>query len=127
MAHPHSVPIVPNTSMLKDFRNSFKSPEEIKKMAESDTSIPLIPQILANSFKASFLPNAPQSIPGILHPEKDLSDHKFTEKYWENCISSYELSHKISKEDDESARIENFSESDEEIEVEKNEEESNQA
>ncbi|MBW0534310.1 hypothetical protein O181_074025, partial [Austropuccinia psidii MF-1] len=44
MEHPHAVPIAPNTSLLQEFNNRFKSAEEIKKMAESDTSIPLIPQ-----------------------------------------------------------------------------------
>ncbi|MBW0467535.1 hypothetical protein O181_007250 [Austropuccinia psidii MF-1] len=83
--------------------------------------------VLANSLKVAFLPNAFQSIRGIQHPDKRLSDHKFTKKYWEKCTSFYDLSHEISKEDDESERIENYSKSDEEIVAENNDKESNQA
>ncbi|MBW0474921.1 hypothetical protein O181_014636 [Austropuccinia psidii MF-1] len=90
--------------------------------------------VLANSFKVAFLPNASQSIRGIQHPDERLSDRKFTEKYWEKCTASYDLSHEISKEDDglesdedESESIENYSKSDEEIVAENNDEESNQA
>ncbi|MBW0558484.1 hypothetical protein O181_098199 [Austropuccinia psidii MF-1] len=44
MEHPHAVPTAPNTSLLQEFNNRFKISEEIKKISESDTSIPLIPQ-----------------------------------------------------------------------------------
>ncbi|MBW0509439.1 hypothetical protein O181_049154 [Austropuccinia psidii MF-1] len=44
MEHPHAVPIAPDNSLLKEFSNHFKSPEEIQKMAKSKTSIPLLPQ-----------------------------------------------------------------------------------
>ncbi|MBW0483738.1 hypothetical protein O181_023453 [Austropuccinia psidii MF-1] len=56
--------------------------------------------LLANSIKVAFFANASQSIRGIQHPNKSLSDRKFTEKYWERCTSSYGLSHEIPKEDD---------------------------
>ncbi|MBW0496854.1 hypothetical protein O181_036569 [Austropuccinia psidii MF-1] len=89
--------------------------------------------VLANSFKGAFLPNASQSICGIQHQDKRLSDLKFTEKCWEKCSASYDLSHEISKEDDgsesdddESESIKNYSESVEEIAADNNEEESNQ-
>ncbi|MBW0558152.1 hypothetical protein O181_097867 [Austropuccinia psidii MF-1] len=90
--------------------------------------------VLADSFKVAFLPNASQSIRGIQHPDERLSDRKFTEKYWEKCTASYDLSHEISKEDDgsesdddESESIASYSESDEEIAEDNNEEESNQS
>ncbi|MBW0501900.1 hypothetical protein O181_041615 [Austropuccinia psidii MF-1] len=79
--------------------------------------------VLADSFKVAFLPNASQSICGIQHSDESLSDHEFTEKYWQKCTASYDLSHKISKEDDESKRIEDYSERDEEIAADDNEEE----
>ncbi|MBW0474923.1 hypothetical protein O181_014638 [Austropuccinia psidii MF-1] len=44
MVHEHSVPIAPKISTLKEFSNRFKNAEEIKKMAESDTGVPLIAQ-----------------------------------------------------------------------------------
>ncbi|MBW0479799.1 hypothetical protein O181_019514 [Austropuccinia psidii MF-1] len=44
MENTHAVPIAPDTSLLQEFSNCLKSSEEIQKMAESDTSIPLIPQ-----------------------------------------------------------------------------------
>ncbi|MBW0520379.1 hypothetical protein O181_060094 [Austropuccinia psidii MF-1] len=44
MENPHAVPIAPDNSLLKEFSNCFKSPEEIQKMAKSETSILLIPQ-----------------------------------------------------------------------------------
>ncbi|MBW0535597.1 hypothetical protein O181_075312 [Austropuccinia psidii MF-1] len=44
MVHPHAVPTPPNTSLLREFSNRFKSAEEIQQMAESETSVPLIPQ-----------------------------------------------------------------------------------
>ncbi|MBW0543827.1 hypothetical protein O181_083542 [Austropuccinia psidii MF-1] len=103
MEHPHAVPIAPDTSLLQEFNNRFKSSEEIKKMAEIDTSIPLIPQdqtVVADAFKVAFLPDASQSIRGIKHPDERLSDQNFTEKYWERCTADYDLSHKISKEDE---------------------------
>ncbi|MBW0539064.1 hypothetical protein O181_078779 [Austropuccinia psidii MF-1] len=61
--------------------------------------------VLADSFKVAFLPNASRYIHGIQHPDKRLSDRKFTKKYWEKCAASYDLSHKISKEDDEPESI----------------------
>ncbi|MBW0543488.1 hypothetical protein O181_083203 [Austropuccinia psidii MF-1] len=78
--------------------------------------------VLADSIKVSFFANASQYIRGIQNPNKSLSDRKFTEKYWERCTASYDLSHEISKEDDglesdddESESIENYSKGDEEI------------
>ncbi|MBW0576832.1 hypothetical protein O181_116547, partial [Austropuccinia psidii MF-1] len=93
MVHEHSVPIVPKISTLKEFSNRFKSAKEIKKMAQSDTSVPLIPQSKVLELKG-VQPGQKK------HPDKMLSDHKFTKKYWEKCTASYNLSHKISKEDD---------------------------
>ncbi|MBW0505293.1 hypothetical protein O181_045008 [Austropuccinia psidii MF-1] len=91
-------------------------------MAESDTSVPLIPQSKVLTLKGVQ--------PGRKKVGRDerLSDHKFTEKYWEKCTASYDLSHEISKEDDdESESIENYSKHDEEISEDNNEEETNQA
>ncbi|MBW0489558.1 hypothetical protein O181_029273 [Austropuccinia psidii MF-1] len=68
--------------------------------------------VLADSFKVSFLPNASQSICGIQNSDKRLSDHQITKNYWEKCTYSYDLSHKIPKEDDESESIEDYSKSD---------------
>ncbi|MBW0467891.1 hypothetical protein O181_007606 [Austropuccinia psidii MF-1] len=85
---------------------------------------------LANSFKVTFLPNASKTIFCIQNPDKRLSDRKFTQKYWQRCTASYDPSHKISKEydgsesdDDESESIEFYSESDEEIVEDKNQDE----
>ncbi|MBW0504954.1 hypothetical protein O181_044669 [Austropuccinia psidii MF-1] len=44
MVHPHSVPVAPDTSLLQQFNTRFKTPEEIHRTAESETSVPLIPQ-----------------------------------------------------------------------------------
>ncbi|MBW0592591.1 hypothetical protein O181_132306 [Austropuccinia psidii MF-1] len=51
MVHEHSVPIAPKISTLKEFSNRFKNAEEIKKMAESYTGVPLIPQIKVLTLK----------------------------------------------------------------------------
>ncbi|MBW0592535.1 hypothetical protein O181_132250 [Austropuccinia psidii MF-1] len=72
---------------------------------------------IADSFNVAFLPDASQSIRGIQHPDERLNDQSFTEKYWEECAESYDLSHEIAREDEDlesdySAIIDNNSESD---------------
>ncbi|MBW0587812.1 hypothetical protein O181_127527 [Austropuccinia psidii MF-1] len=86
---------------------------------------------VADSFNIAFLPDASQSILGIQHPDERLNDQNFTEKYWEKCAEYYDLSHEIAREDedlesDDSAIIDDNSESDddtgeESLEPDKNE------
>ncbi|MBW0494962.1 hypothetical protein O181_034677 [Austropuccinia psidii MF-1] len=129
MVHEHSVPIAPKISMLKEFSNCFKSLPIDFYDSKWFNDCPIGEKtVLANSFEVSFLPNASQSIRGIQHPDKRLSDRKFTEEFRDKCTAPYDLSHKISKKDDDyDESIENYSKSDEEIAADKNEEESNQA
>ncbi|MBW0573392.1 hypothetical protein O181_113107 [Austropuccinia psidii MF-1] len=84
-----------------------------------------------DSFNVAFLPDASQSIRDIQHPDERPNDQNFTEKYWEKCAESYDLSHEIAREDkdlesDDSEIINHNSESDddtgeESLEPDKNE------
>ncbi|MBW0557884.1 hypothetical protein O181_097599 [Austropuccinia psidii MF-1] len=86
---------------------------------------------VADAFNVAFLPDASQSIRGIQHPDERLNDQNFTEKYWEKCAEAYDLSHEIAREDkdsesDDSAIIDDNSESDDDtgeegLEPDKNE------
>ncbi|MBW0555689.1 hypothetical protein O181_095404 [Austropuccinia psidii MF-1] len=97
------------------------------------------PSILIHSHPPKGLPidfynpsrfnNCPLSIRGIQNPDERLSDQNFTEN-WEKCAESYDLSHVIAREDkdlesDDSAIIDDNSESDddtgeESLEADKN-------
>ncbi|MBW0461702.1 hypothetical protein O181_001417 [Austropuccinia psidii MF-1] len=50
---------------------------------------------IADTFSVVFLVDGTKSICGIQHPDKKLSDFRFGEKYWEQIIEPYDISHEI--------------------------------
>ncbi|MBW0514420.1 hypothetical protein O181_054135 [Austropuccinia psidii MF-1] len=57
---------------------------------------------LADAFNFAFLLDASQCISGIQHQDERLRDCNFTKKYWEQYTFSYNLSHEIAKDDEDS-------------------------
>ncbi|MBW0470697.1 hypothetical protein O181_010412 [Austropuccinia psidii MF-1] len=57
-------------------------------------------KITADAFNVAFLPNASQSLRGAQHPYKRLGDRKFTNKYWDQLIKPYDISHEIPNEEE---------------------------
>ncbi|MBW0469787.1 hypothetical protein O181_009502 [Austropuccinia psidii MF-1] len=56
--------------------------------------------LTADAFNVAFLPNASESLRGIQHPNERLGDWNFTQKYWDQIIEPYDISHKLSNEED---------------------------
>ncbi|MBW0534758.1 hypothetical protein O181_074473 [Austropuccinia psidii MF-1] len=52
-------------------------------------------RVLANSSSIAFLPDASKSLLGKQHPDERPSDKKFTQKYLDEAILPYDISHKI--------------------------------
>ncbi|MBW0508253.1 hypothetical protein O181_047968 [Austropuccinia psidii MF-1] len=51
--------------------------------------------ISANTFNVDFLPDASISSKGNQHPDDKLDDRCFREKYWDQLIEPYNISHEI--------------------------------
>ncbi|MBW0520378.1 hypothetical protein O181_060093 [Austropuccinia psidii MF-1] len=60
--------------------------------------------VLDDAFNVAFLPDASQCIRGIQHQDERLSNRNFTKKYWEQCTFSYNLSHEITNDNEDSDR-----------------------
>ncbi|MBW0471489.1 hypothetical protein O181_011204 [Austropuccinia psidii MF-1] len=56
--------------------------------------------LTADSFNFAFLPDASESLRGIQHPDERLGDRNFTQKYWDQPIEPYDISHEITNEED---------------------------
>ncbi|MBW0581405.1 hypothetical protein O181_121120 [Austropuccinia psidii MF-1] len=56
--------------------------------------------LIADAFNIAFLPDASQSLRGIQHPNERLGDKKFTDKYWDQVIDRYDISHEIPNEEE---------------------------
>ncbi|MBW0580121.1 hypothetical protein O181_119836 [Austropuccinia psidii MF-1] len=56
--------------------------------------------LTADSFNVAFLPDASESLRGIQHPDERLGDRNFTQKYWDQLIEPYYISHEITNEED---------------------------
>ncbi|MBW0579787.1 hypothetical protein O181_119502 [Austropuccinia psidii MF-1] len=56
--------------------------------------------ITADAFNVSFLPNASKSLRGAQHPDERVGDRKFTNKYWDQLIEPYNISHEIPNEEE---------------------------
>ncbi|KAG0149943.1 hypothetical protein CROQUDRAFT_8051, partial [Cronartium quercuum f. sp. fusiforme G11] len=56
---------------------------------------------IADCDNVMFLPNVEQSLLGKAHPDKKLSDKKFSKKYWDEGSKVYDMDHKIEVEEDE--------------------------
>ncbi|MBW0558109.1 hypothetical protein O181_097824 [Austropuccinia psidii MF-1] len=56
--------------------------------------------ITCDAFNIAFLPNSSESLCGIQHPDEKLSDRRFTEKYWDQLIVPYDISHEIPQEEE---------------------------
>ncbi|MBW0567607.1 hypothetical protein O181_107322 [Austropuccinia psidii MF-1] len=65
----------------------------------------------------AFLPDVSRSLRGKQHPDKRLSDANFSQKYWDDVVVPYDLSHEIEVGDDDESSAGSTSEvkSDEEI------------
>ncbi|MBW0579827.1 hypothetical protein O181_119542 [Austropuccinia psidii MF-1] len=55
--------------------------------------------ISADTFNVAFLPDASLSIRGNQHPYEKLNDRRFNEKYWDQLIEPYNISHNIHPND----------------------------
>ncbi|MBW0506906.1 hypothetical protein O181_046621 [Austropuccinia psidii MF-1] len=55
--------------------------------------------LISDAFNIAFLPDASQSLRGIQHPNERLGDNKFTDKYWDQVIDGYDISHEIPDEE----------------------------
>ncbi|MBW0477351.1 hypothetical protein O181_017066 [Austropuccinia psidii MF-1] len=96
MEHPHAVPISPKNSLLKEF--DFYDPTWFNTHPYGKK------KVFSDAFNVAFLPDASQCIHGLQHQDERLRNHNFTEKYWEKCTSSDDLSHEILKDDEDSDR-----------------------
>ncbi|MBW0542805.1 hypothetical protein O181_082520 [Austropuccinia psidii MF-1] len=56
--------------------------------------------ISADTFNVAFLPDASMSIRGNQHPDEKLNDRRFSEKYWDQLIEPYDISHEIQPDDE---------------------------
>ncbi|MBW0476128.1 hypothetical protein O181_015843 [Austropuccinia psidii MF-1] len=64
----------------------------------------------ADSYNVAFLPDASKSLLGNQHPDERLSDKRFTQKYWEEVIEAYDISHEMVNDDNVDDSIANDSE-----------------
>ncbi|MBW0495793.1 hypothetical protein O181_035508 [Austropuccinia psidii MF-1] len=56
--------------------------------------------LTADSFDFAFIPDESESLRGIQHPNERLGHRNFTENYWDQLIEPYDISHKITNEED---------------------------
>ncbi|MBW0539279.1 hypothetical protein O181_078994 [Austropuccinia psidii MF-1] len=91
---PHEALKSVGTRVPKGLPIDFYDPSWFNSGSAGQKTIP------ANSFNVSFLPNASQSLRGAQHPDERLGDRKFTNKYWDQLIEPYDISHKIPNEEE---------------------------
>ncbi|MBW0532099.1 hypothetical protein O181_071814 [Austropuccinia psidii MF-1] len=66
--------------------------------------------IFSNTFSVEFLLDVSRSLWGRQHPDKQLSDWKFSQKYWDKVVVPYNLSHKIEVGDNDESSAGSISE-----------------
>ncbi|KAG0143492.1 hypothetical protein CROQUDRAFT_48696, partial [Cronartium quercuum f. sp. fusiforme G11] len=69
-------------------------------------------QDIADIHSVMFLPDATHSLLGKAHPDKKLSDKKFTQKYWDEATKDYSMEHTVvdveSKDDNEQSDFDSY-------------------
>ncbi|MBW0497880.1 hypothetical protein O181_037595 [Austropuccinia psidii MF-1] len=98
----HADPIMQISSCRELMRRSKRLRETMERPQTDVSPFRTAGQktLTADVFNVAFLPDASESLRGTQHPNERLGDRNFTQKYWDQLIEPYDISHKISNEED---------------------------
>ncbi|KNZ53516.1 hypothetical protein VP01_3217g2 [Puccinia sorghi] len=63
---------------------------------------PNVRDLVADTHSVAFLPKSSEMLQGTRHPDEKLSDKRFSEKYWAQNTTKYDLTHLIEDNQDDS-------------------------
>ncbi|MBW0502505.1 hypothetical protein O181_042220 [Austropuccinia psidii MF-1] len=89
MLTPAAMPTAPDKQLLKEFYQRFSSAEDVQIVAQNSEGVKLISEAQVQTLRDAH--SRKRKICPKQHPDEQLGDWAFNQKYWHSTIKEYKI------------------------------------